>query len=168
MKKRIIGLAMAAGFVVACMVAAVPAGADLYQYRDENGVLSFTDDLTRLTIEQRQELKAMREIKTVMPEAPEDPDRDKITAELQKERDELKQFKDGLDNTYRQIKADKQKLMARRDAYEKQTDIDQAEFEAFKEEVAALNERTKTYDARVGEYERRSNAFNRKLDELTK
>ena len=49
-------------FVVFFVLMALSAFAEYYQYRDENGVLIFSDDLSSLPMEQRSQVKVIKEI----------------------------------------------------------------------------------------------------------
>ena len=40
------------------------ASAEIYKYRDQNGVLRFTDNLTEVPVDQRENIDQYQEIKT--------------------------------------------------------------------------------------------------------
>jgi len=129
--------------------------AEIYKYRDQNGVLRFTDNLTEVPIDQRENIQQYREIKT----APSATEQSTINAEAAQDpkamEKELTDEKGVLDNEYNQ-------LMALRSS------IEAAPQPGTPEEIAAHEQKIKNYNAQLKIYEVKQKAFREKVAEYQK
>jgi hypothetical protein len=137
------------------LVLPVLVSAEIYKYRDQNGVLRFTDNLTEVPIAQRENIQQYKEIKTA-PSAVE-----QSTANAEADLDpkamekELTDEKGVLDNDYSQ-------LMEMRNSLEAGTQP------STPEEIAAHEQKVKNYNAQLKIYEVKQKAFREKVAEYQK
>ena len=134
------------------------ASAEIYKYRDQNGVLRFTDNLAEVPLAQRETVDEYQEIKTredVTEPAPgnaagQTGDEDPHAAEKA-----LLDEKGALDVEYNQLTEMRKSLEA-------------APQGNTPEETAAHEKRVRDYNARVKIYEVKQQAFRAKVDEYNK
>ena len=130
------------------------ASAEIYKYRDQNGVLRFTDNLTEVPIDQRENIEQYQEIKTTgavgqstaNEEAVQDP---KVIEK------ELTDEKGVLDNQYSQL-------------MEMRSSIEAAPQPGTPEEIASHEQKIKDYNAQLKIYEVKQKAFREKVAEYQK
>ena len=128
--------------------------AEIYKYRDQNGVLRFTDNLTEVPIDQRENIEQYQEIKTTgavgqstaNEEAVQDP---KVIEK------ELTDEKGVLDNQYSQL-------------MEMRSSIEAAPQPGTPEEIASHEQKIKDYNAQLKIYEVKQKAFREKVAEYQK
>ena len=143
------------------LFAASTVSAEFYKYRDENGVLRFTDNLSEVPESQRKQVQSYQEIKskpepekktgTVQKEAsPKDP----LAAQAEKLRSEKKL----LDDEFNQLEVERKQLLD--DAKkERQTD----EEAAYQKRIEDFNAKIKVYDEKRMKYEEEVTKFNAQL-----
>lgn len=138
-----------------------------YKFTDENGVVSFTDDISKIPKEQRAKLEVNQAIKSVRLN-PQDAAKasEKQLAEealkksqgLDQEAEKLKRIKEELDKEAETINNDGINLI------EEGKDIKgNKNIEAYNAKINELNERTKVYQSKQVEYIKRANAYNTKV-----
>ncbi len=129
------------------------ATAEIYKYRDADGVLRFTDNLAEVPMSQRQKIEQYQEIKTTTGEA------EQTTAnDLEKEADldpaaaerELTSEKEVLDNEYAQL-------------MEMRNSIETAPQPSTPEQIAAHEEKIQDYQIQLKIYEVKQKAFREKV-----
>lgn len=135
---------------VAMMLFPMLGSAEIYKYRDKNGVLRFTDNLTEVPLDQRRNIQQYQEIKTdpattEQTSAEEDtgPDPKALETELLSE-------KEVLDEEY-------SRLTSVREA------LESTEQPSTDEEIAAHNKKVQDYNNQLKLYESKQKAFREKL-----
>jgi FtsZ-binding cell division protein ZapB len=152
-----------------------PVYGDLYKYYDENGILSFTDDLAQVPESQKSDAETVVKTKTDSPPeaAPDEPktqekapdpkrlERQKLMQNLDLELETLTGMRQELDRKYRSLKE-------RRDALEveSETQMSIQEKAAFKKRIEALNEETLKYREKTDAYEKRVKDYNARINAL--
>ena len=96
------------------LAAAMPSSAEIYKYRDADGVLRFTDNLQEVPKDQRKQVEQYQEIKTKKePEAA--PVQEKTARpqndEMAQQAEELKKEKELLDAEYAKLEEDRKLLV---------------------------------------------------------
>jgi hypothetical protein len=163
------------GAIVLLMVLclAVPAAfAEFYKYRDENGVLRFTDDLSMVPPDQRPKIDTYEEVKSSAPppaaaapaEAPAaaaDEDRPKKALDatdvsgVAAEHKRLDQRRKQLEKERQNLGRQKQALQQERARIETEEDA-----RAYDAKVQQLNERIAGYEKRRAEFTEQAEALN--------
>ena len=140
---------------------------EYYRYIDENGTVLFTDDLSKIPKEQRDNIDIK---KGTTPENSQLPSKDKSentnietdksnnNTALASEAEELKAIKQALDNEYEAIGSENTKLSKLTKNLK-----DNKSIEAYNLEVKKINERTKAYQIKQSIYLKRANAYNSAL-----
>ena len=165
-------------FFFVCLFAMdLPVFAQLYQYTDANGVLSFTDDLSRLPVAQRDRLKVIHEektdpVKTTQTEqsaTPSSPDKNNVLSEvLMEEADELRQENKKLKEAYALIIEENKQLAILRQALEGKKSFSTSEWDDFNKKVSDVNLKIQQYEVRLQAHKDRAKAYNMKLEQLKK
>ena len=133
----------------------VAVSAEIYKYRDQNGVLRFTDNLTEVPIDQRENIQQYQEIKTVPDTTGQSSVNDEAAQDTKAMEKELTDEKGVLDNEYNQ-------LMALRSS------IEAAPKPGTPEEITAHEQKIKNYNAQLKIYEVKLKAFREKLEAYQK
>jgi len=140
---------------------ASPVHAEFYRYKDENGVLRFTDNIVDVPMDQR---KGVHKYETAepsgeprqLPAAAPAPKPDETSIEIPPgpEADRLTKIKDELDKEHVE-------LLKRKSALEKETDIysSNEKFETYKAKVTRFNLRKEAYEKRVEAFQRELEAY---------
>lgn len=145
-----------------------------YKFIDENGVVSFTDDLSKIPKEQRPEVEVSREIsnspesKEMTPPESIEPDdtsglENKDTddpAKLDREAEELKKMKAELDKEADDINGESIRLIEEGKGVKGRNNV-----EEYNIKVDKLNEKTDLYQAKQAEYVKRANEYNAKIQQ---
>jgi len=129
--------------------------AEIYKYRDQNGVLRFTDNLTEVPLAQRKNIEQYKEIKTAPSAAGQSTINEEAAQDPKAMEKELTDEKGVLDNEYNQ-------LMALRSS------IEAAPQPGTPEEIAAHEQKVKNYNAKLKIYEVKQKAFREKVAEYQK
>lgn len=154
--------------------------AEYYQYRDQNGVLRFTDNLADIPEDQRQQIESYTESEdfvmteeesleylqdtSVQEETGEDMEgayqseetetgRDDNLAQLKK----LNQIKAALDEEFAVLMEEKQVLLQYK---ESKKNISVKEAKAYQKKVTLLNQRITDFEERRQAYKKEADAFN--------
>jgi hypothetical protein len=159
-------------FAVLLLVLTVgPATAQFYKYKDADGNIRFTDDLSQVPPEQRESAPGYRDAEPETAQTPETPD--PADPELP-----------ATGNPIMELEADRRELSERRQALEAQFDEIQEEQERLRnkpkltsnpalvrqhnQEMAALRERIMDYEAERARYEAEVRAYNARLEAIQK
>ena len=163
-----------------CMLLPSSVLAEYYQYRDQNGVLRFTDNLADIPEDQRQQIESYTESEdfvmteeesleylqdtSVQEETGEDmegayqseeteTDRDDNLAQLKK----LNQVKATLDEEFAELMEEKQVLLQYKDS---KKNMSMKEAKAYQKKVTLLNQRITDFEERRQAYKKEADAFN--------
>jgi Domain of unknown function (DUF4124) len=129
------------------------ASAEIYKYRDANGVLRFTDNLAEVPVAQRKNIQQYQEIKTtsaVVEPAGDDTDGEGTAKDAKNLEKELTDEKGVLDNEYSQ-------LMQMRNRLESDPQP------STPEEIAAHENKVQDYNIQLKIYEVKQKAFREKV-----
>ncbi|SMC47472.1 hypothetical protein SAMN02746065_102279 [Desulfocicer vacuolatum DSM 3385] len=155
----------------------LPVSAQLYQYRDENGILSFTDDFSKLPVAQRDQMKVINEMKTEPVENsqteevahPPIPDKNNALSDvLMKKADALMQENIKLKEDYAVIIEENKQLAILRQKLEARKKISRSEWDDFNKRVSDINIKIQQYESRLHAHKDQSAAYNMKLEQLKK
>ena len=157
----------------------IPAYGEYYQYRDENGVLRFTDDLASIPPDQRPDVKTHQSIesKPVRPisgaATVESATKAGAAAEKSsqasgntwqerdtKKRQELNQMQADLKETFEALQAERSKLEA--DAPPSRAPV--KEKADYNKKVEALNEKIALYEAQLDSFNEQVQAYNAQVN----
>ncbi len=163
-----------------CMLLPSSVLAEYYQYRDQNGVLRFTDNLADVPEDQRKQIESYTESEefvmteeesleylqdtSVQEETGEDMDdadqseetdtgRDDSLAQLKK----LNQMKAALDEELTGLMEEKQVLLQYKDS---KKNISVKEAKAYQKKVTLLNQKITDFEERRQAYKKEADAFN--------
>jgi hypothetical protein len=134
------------------------ASAEIYKYRDQNGILRFTDNLAEVPVEQRENMDQYQEIRTapdVAEQAPDNASEQAVAQDAQTVEKKLMDEKGILDSEYSQLT-------------EMRNSLEAAPQSNTPEEIAAHENKIKDYNARLKIYEARQKAFREKVEEYNK
>lgn len=159
-----------AGVIAAWMA---PAFGEYYQYRDENGVLRFTDDISTVPPEQRPEVTTHQSVvsKSAPQAATEEVSAQTASSDAQPQRStqpagetwESKRSHqaEDLDRMQAELKQTFERLQAERTALEAKAPPANAPYK----ERASYNIDIETLNSKIADYEAKLDAFNQKLNE---
>jgi hypothetical protein len=128
--------------------------AEIYKYRDQNGVLRFTDNLAEVPVTQRENIEQYQEIKTTADTAEQTPANVSEKEAVQDARaveKELTDEKEALDNEYSQL-------------MEMRNGIEAAPQPSTPEEIAVHKKKIQDYNIQLNIYEVKVKAFREKLE----
>jgi len=136
------------------LVLPVFASAEIYKYRDQNGVLRFTDNLSEVPTAQRENMEQYQEVKTKAETAEQTPANGSEKGAVQDAgaiEKELTDEKGVLDNEYSQL-------------MEMRKSIESAPEPGTPEEMAAHKTKIQDYNIQLKIYEVKVKAFREKLE----
>jgi len=136
------------------LVLPVFASAEIYKYRDQNGVLRFTDNLSEVPTAQRENMEQYQEVKTKAETAEQTPANGSEKGAVQDAgaiEKELTDEKGVLDNEYSQL-------------MEMRKSIESAPEPGTPEEMAAHKTKLHEYNSQLKIYEVKVKAFREKLE----
>ncbi len=151
-------------FMVALIVFLAPgmAGAEFYKYRDANGVLRFTDDITEVPVDQRVKLKEYQSVVTPEPSTADtdeqkgqDPAQD---GELSAMAKSLEAEKTALEQEYQAIMEADRRIKASVADPENPADP-----EAYNKQLKELHQKIQAYDVRRKAFQEKASAFDAKM-----
>jgi hypothetical protein len=125
--------------------------AEFYKYRDANGVVRFTDNLGDVPRDQRENIQEYQE--TTTPEVTEAPVEE--TPDLNTRADQLNVERELLAKEYAELEKEREKI--EQTTRDPQNDAD---YEAFKQQVDAYNDRIKAYEEKRKQFQIKVDAFN--------
>ena len=140
------------------MILPALVSAEIYKYRDQNGVLRFTDNLTEVPVAQRENIDQYQEIKTapdVAEQAPDNASGQAAVQDVQAVEKELMDEKGVLDIEYSQLT-------------EMRNSLEAAPQPGTPEEIAAHKKKIQDYNIQLNIYEVKQKAFREKLEEYQK
>ena len=129
------------------------ASAEIYKYRDQNGVLRFTDNLEEVPVAQRENIDRYQEIRTepdVTQQASDNVSGQAAVQDVQAVEKELLDEKAALDIEYSQLT-------------EMRSGLEAAPQPNTAEEIAAHENKIKDYNARLQIYQGKQKAFREKV-----
>jgi hypothetical protein len=144
--------------VLVLLVLPVSVSAEIYKYRDQNGVLRFTDNLAEVPAPQRENIEQYQEIKTPAGAFEQTPAVNSEQTDVQDSKaveKELTNEKEVLDNEY-------SRLMEMRNS------LESAPQPGTPEENAAYEKRVQDYNNQLNIYEVKQKAFRTKVEEYRK
>jgi uncharacterized coiled-coil DUF342 family protein len=143
--------------MVVLVVLIIPglAGAEFYKYRDANGVLRFTDDISEVPEDQRAKLKEYKSVVTPKPveevtDAQSGPKKSELEAMAQK----LEAEKTALEEEYQTILDEDRRIKAMTEDPENPPSP-----EEYNQQLRALRKKIDAYDARRRDFQERAAAF---------
>ena len=139
------------------------AGAEFYKYRDANGVLRFTDDISEVPADQRAKLKEYQSIVTPEPAATgaddqaveQSPD---LNAKLDAAAKRLETERAALEKEYQAIVEEDRRVKAA--VGDPDNPVDPA---AYNEQLKALQQKINAYDVRRQAFQEKAAAFDAEL-----
>jgi hypothetical protein len=155
------------------LIAASYTFADYYRYRDKNGVLRFTDDLSEVPADQRPKLKHYKETQPA-PQAKEKASRTsgkkggKQTARKPKNRNQtaaqwLIREKGELDKLYKELLNDKMTLANQSQHIQTPEDA-----KKYRRDLKRLNERIEKFEKRRYKYQNRASVLKDQIEKEQK
>lgn len=154
---------------------AMPAYGEYYQYTDANGTLRFTDDFANVPRDQRPDAKTYESVKSSpAPSVSHERVNGKRSGEsvtssdsashlagtwqekISRKANELDRLQEELSRTYVDLQAERDALEAKAP----RTGATQAERDAYREWVDALNARIEGYEKQYVEYKEKEQSFN--------
>ena len=163
-----------------CMLLPSSVLAEYYQYRDQNGVLRFTDNLADIPEDQRQQIESYTESEdfvmteeesleylqdtSVQEETGEDMEGAYQSEETETGRvdnlaqlKKLNQVKAALDEEFAELMEEKQVLLQYKDS---KKNMSMQEAKAYQKKVTLLNQRITDFEERRQAYKKEADAFN--------
>lgn len=163
-----------------CMLLPSSVLAEYYKYRDQNGVLRFTDNLADVPEDQRQQIVSYTESEdfvmteeesleylqdtSVQEETGEDMEGAYQNEETETGRDDnlsqrkkLNQMKAALDEEFAELMEEKQALLQYK---ESKKNMSMKEAKAYQKKVTLLNQRITDFEERRQAYKKEADAFN--------
>jgi hypothetical protein len=141
------------------------AGAEFYKYRDANGVLRFTDDISEVPADQRAKLEEYQSVVTPEPAASGSDDQaaekgtsDRSRGELSAAAKRLEAERAALEKEYQTIVEEDRRIKAA--AGDKDNPVDP---EAYNEQLKALQQKINAYDVRRQAFQEKAAAFDAEL-----
>ena len=169
----------------AVLMTGVSVQAEFYEYVDKNGVRSYTDDPTRMSVEQRKDSTVLQEVKSESRSgtSASSPQRqqpvsyaekkgkelssqrisEKMSQALNQEAQKLNQIKKELEKEYSRLKSEKRRLLDLRDELRAVKKVSNATMENYRDQVNRLNRQTETYEKRHRAFAARVQTYNDQL-----
>ncbi|MFP4387735.1 MAG: DUF4124 domain-containing protein [Desulfococcaceae bacterium] len=148
-----------------------PANAQFYKYKDADGNIRFTDDLSQVPPEQRESAPGYREAEPETAQTPETPDpadpelpaTGNPIMELEADRRELSERRQALETRFDEIQEEQERLRNK-----PKLTANPALVRRHNQEMAALRERIMEYEADRARYEAEVRAYNARLEAIQK
>jgi chromosome segregation ATPase len=158
-----------AGLLIATLIVATPAGAEIYKYVDENGQKRWTDDLSQVPKEQRPTVERFEGVtdtpattitEGLPAEAQEtEPDGDASDEPSPPDRAALEQEKADLDTQFQQLMKERTEIEA-----SKTQTLSSQDREALNNRIAAYNKKTEQYEAKLDRFNREVERYNQQIN----
>jgi chromosome segregation ATPase len=136
------------------MLAPVSTRAEIYKYRDENGVVRYTDNIVEVPKAQQQNIKAYEEIK-ILESAEEAQGIETMEDVAQR----LQQEKEALRKEFEALESERQQL----DAESKIARLPE-ENEMFEKKIIDYNARLQQYEQKRLKFKEKADAYNSVID----
>ncbi len=138
------------------------AYAELYKYVDENGVVSYTDNYSKVSEPSNKSVVVIEEIKTGKTKEKEDEQgkEDNTTNDIGQGKNELELIKISLDKEYNDLNIEKEKLVQEKNKIT--TNDEQIEYNI---KVKELNARAEVYNKKSKDYTKLVDDYNNKVKE---
>ncbi len=151
-----------------CLLFSVSAWSEYYRYKDENGVVHFTDNLNDVPVDQRVDDNRFKEIKSA-PAVIDTQESDKSDLDrkeekqLKKETEALSEIND-LNRERQVLEAEYEKLVRKKQVLrkEKKSVTTSDNISDYREKLTALNKEIKAFEKRRSEFEAKVNLFNQR------
>jgi len=146
--------------VVVMVILLAPAltGAEFYKYRDANGVLRFTDDITEVPVDQRAKLKEYQSVVTPEPSTADTEEQGGQEDKLGAMAKSLEAEKTALEQEYQFIVEEDRRVKAMA------TDPDNpADPEAYNQQLRELQKKIMAYDKRRKAFQEKAAAFDAEM-----
>jgi hypothetical protein len=158
--------------ILAVLLFCVPVQAELYKYRDAKGILRYTNDLSRVPVDQRSVVESYEEVapteirsvyngggmetdpEAVDSDAGSDSAESKELAELKK----MNKQKAELDKAYTALVKEKEQLVRMKKGVKTQSVL-----KAYTEKTVDLNDRISQYESRRQVFSKEVEAFNNRM-----
>jgi chromosome segregation ATPase len=150
--------------IVVALVLLVPtwSAAEIYKYRDQSGVMRWTNDLSEVPVDQRPQMQILKETQSAPPkttaadaEGSEQAVAQARDADLVQRAQQLDAEKTVLDQEYQALMQESQALEQMRE----QARSNPEEFEAYQQKVKALNTQIETYESKRQAFQEKVTAF---------
>jgi hypothetical protein len=148
---------------------AFPVSAQMYQYRDENNNLCFTDDLTRVPQAKQDTLEELFSVNNLTPQdviLESDPLSDQainpekvLNNAEEKNAQELNRLKEEMDNNYKLLQEKRASLQAGNPSENASLE----EFNEFRNKVMEFNAEVQSYQKKQEEFDKWVKAFNEQV-----
>jgi Zn-dependent M32 family carboxypeptidase len=156
--------------LIAVFIWASPGLAEFYRYQDSHGNVIYTDDLSKVPVEQRSNAEQYEESHTsIAPQQPQEGNTaesapDKQPAELKsvkKEGERLLKVKEELDKEYNALVKENAELKT-----EQQSAVTPEQIKAVNKKVVSYNTRFQAYHEKSSAYEAEVKAYNERTKAL--
>ena len=149
--------------VLMVLTAVPPASAEFYRYTDKHGNVMYTDDLSRVPADQREQVQSYEEsqsapVSTTRQEEHQPPAEEQEAINEQKEFDQLKQREKTLQSEYDELKAEYDRLKKA-----EQEAVTPAQRKEHNVKVENFNARFQTYEKKRKALEADFNAYDKKI-----
>ena len=150
--------------VAIALILLIPAwsAAEIYKYRDQSGVMRWTNNLNEVPIEQRPQVTILKETQSAAPKSDEGEAAGSEQAVARATAGELAQRIQALDTEKAVLEQEYQALMQENQALEKiaqQARANPEEFEAYQQRVKALNSKIEAYEVKRKAFQEKVTAF---------
>ena len=139
----------------------IPVCAEYYRYKDENGVLRFTDNLLDVPKNQREGIQAYKEVVTPEPE-PEVPDavkKEALLTDRNRRIEQLNRERESLEQSFRDLSVERSSLLE-----SPPSSLETEAYEAHKKSIEAFNEKIKAYEEQRKSFQAKIDAFNAEIE----
>ena len=144
------------------LTTAVSASAEIYKYRDANGVLRFTNNLQEVPQDQREKVQSYHEIETKADPTEGSPQQQAAEPQaddaLEQEEESLREEKELLDAEFAKLEGERKMLVEL-----SQKDRSDEEDAEFRRHIESFNARTKAYDEKLKVFEDKVSKYNAKV-----
>ena len=144
---------------------------EMYKYRDEKGNLHFTDDITQVPEDQRDQIQSMPSIKTTPDESPPPQSAKPSQAEDNYDiyisptevwEDRIESMKHQLDQTKAELEKEYSDLMKKKEQLQSQIPEggSEKEMRRYEDKIRELNGQIEEYQRKTMDFKKRVDAFN--------
>jgi len=158
--------------ILFCVALAAPAAAQFYKYKDREGNVRFTDDLSQVPESQQSGATSYEQSESRPEELPASgkPEESKDAVAKTQEEAKLKQDWPALEEKKKQLDTERKALMDRRAALEKTKNIRKTRTQefAYNKEVTKLNDELLAFEKRMNEFNAEVESNNQRIKEAEK